>query len=179
MGWDSSMTGLKLHLVQNITKRHKVPSPPLPPLALLPSPLLCPHHTFLASLILASMSNRDHCYSNKAWTNLSDLPPHGIGWCKRALIDALKWHLLVGKFPADTASTALSNHPVGWSKSDGELVFVYNSTKSLVEMQYQQWTLWHSLNLWLSTSLLLVNMLFSVSIVYCHFTHVHHYSLYK
>ena len=126
------------------------------PLALLPSPLLCPHHTFLASLILASKSNWDRCYSNKAWTNLSDLPPRRIGRCEWALIDAPEWRLLVGK-----------------------LVFVYNSTKSLAEMQYQQWTLQHLLDLWLSTSLLLVNMLFSVSIVYCHFTHVHHYSLYK
>lgn len=53
-GSDPSMASLKSHLVQNITKKHKVPSPPLPPLAPLPLPLLCPWQTFPTSLILAS-----------------------------------------------------------------------------------------------------------------------------
>jgi len=63
---------LKSHLMQNLVKKPKIPSSPLPPL---PSPLLCPHHTFLASLILTSKFMQDRCYSNKAWAKLSGLPP--------------------------------------------------------------------------------------------------------
>ena len=38
----------------------------LTPLSLLPSLLLCPRRTFLASLILASKFMQDRCYSNRA-----------------------------------------------------------------------------------------------------------------
>lgn len=55
------LMGLKSHLVQNLAKKHKIPSGPLPPLAPLPSPLLCPRFTFLASLILASKFTQDLC----------------------------------------------------------------------------------------------------------------------
>jgi hypothetical protein len=51
---DSTLRGLKLHPMQNLVKKPEVQSGPLPPLVPLPFPLLCPHHTFLASLILAS-----------------------------------------------------------------------------------------------------------------------------
>ena len=36
----------------------------------LPSPLLCPHYTFLVPLILASKFMQDHCYSIQAWAKL-------------------------------------------------------------------------------------------------------------
>ena len=32
---------------------------------ILPSPVLCPHRTFLASLIIALKLTQDRCYSNK------------------------------------------------------------------------------------------------------------------
>lgn len=72
----------------------------LPPLPSLPSPLLCPRRTFLASLILASKFMQDRCYSNRAWAKLSGLPPREIGRCERALGEALEWRLWVGKLPA-------------------------------------------------------------------------------
>ncbi|KAG1838307.1 hypothetical protein F4604DRAFT_1600596, partial [Suillus subluteus] len=53
----------------------------LPPL---PSPLLCPCRTFLASLILASKFMQDRCYLNCTWAKLSGLPPQEIGRCERA-----------------------------------------------------------------------------------------------
>ncbi|OAX41075.1 hypothetical protein K503DRAFT_736352 [Rhizopogon vinicolor AM-OR11-026] len=74
---------------------------PLPPL---PSPLLCPRRTFLASLILASKFMQDRCYSNRAWAKLSGLPPREIGRCERALGEALEWRLWVGKLPAAPAA---------------------------------------------------------------------------
>ncbi|KAG6378146.1 hypothetical protein JVT61DRAFT_13834 [Boletus reticuloceps] len=81
--------------------------PPLPPL---PSPLLCPRRTFLASLILASKFMQDRCYSNRAWAKLSGLPPREIGRCERALGEALEWRLWVGKLPAaqSTSGRALT-----------------------------------------------------------------------
>ncbi|KAI6121474.1 hypothetical protein F5141DRAFT_1090521 [Pisolithus sp. B1] len=75
--------------------------PPLPPL---PSPLLCPRRTFLASLILASKFTQDKCYSNRAWAKLSGLSPREIGRCERALGEALEWRLWVGKLPAVQSS---------------------------------------------------------------------------
>lgn len=72
----------------------------LSPLPSLPSPLLCPRRTFLASLILASKFMQDKCYSNRAWAKLSGLPPREIGRCERALGEALEWRLWVGKLPA-------------------------------------------------------------------------------
>lgn len=75
---------------------------PLPPL---PSPLLCPRRTFLASLILASKFMQDRCYSNRAWAKLSGLPPREIGRCERALGEALEWRLWVGKLPAAQVAT--------------------------------------------------------------------------
>jgi PHO85 cyclin-5 len=65
--------------------------------ATLPSPLLCPRRTFLASVILASKFSQDKCYSNRAWAKLSGLPPREIGRCERALGQALGWRLWVGK----------------------------------------------------------------------------------
>jgi hypothetical protein len=118
---DFTLSGLKSHLVQNLAKKPKVPAGPLPPLAPLPSPLLCPRRTFLASLILASKFTQDRCYSNKAWAKLSGLPPREIGRCERALGDALEWRLWVGKTPAG-CSPPSSNRPVVRSKSDGELI---------------------------------------------------------
>ncbi|KAG1716416.1 hypothetical protein ID866_768 [Astraeus odoratus] len=86
--------------------------PPLPPL---PSPLLCPRRTFLASLILASKFMQDRCYSNRAWAKLSGLPPREIGRCERALGEALEWRLWVGKLPA-----AQSDHRRSLAKSRSE-----------------------------------------------------------
>jgi hypothetical protein len=117
---DFTLNGLKSHLVQNLVKKPKIPSGPLPPLAPLPSPLLCPRRTFLASLILASKFTQDRCYSNKAWAKLSGLPPREIGRCERALGDALEWRLWVGKSPAAAASSS-PNRAVVRSRSDGEL----------------------------------------------------------
>ncbi|KZP15175.1 hypothetical protein FIBSPDRAFT_959144 [Athelia psychrophila] len=52
---NTSLSGLKSHIAQvNLAKKHKTPSGPLAPMPPLPSPLLCPRRTFLASLILAS-----------------------------------------------------------------------------------------------------------------------------
>ena len=133
-GSDPSMAGLKSHLVQNIAKKHKVPSPPLPPLAPLPSPLLCPRRTFLASLILASKFTQDRCYSNKAWAKLSGLPPREIGRCERALGEALEWRLWVGKSPAGATTSAPSHRPVVRSKSDGELCSVSGSNDKISVM---------------------------------------------
>ncbi|KAF9653202.1 hypothetical protein BDM02DRAFT_3071137, partial [Thelephora ganbajun] len=69
----------------------------VPPEPLIPSPLLCPRRTFLASLILASKFLQDRCYSNRAWAKLSGLSPREVGRCEKALGDALEWRLWVGK----------------------------------------------------------------------------------
>ncbi len=63
----------------------------------LPSPLLCPRWTFLASLILASKFIQDTCCSNRVWAQLSGLPGWKVGHCERALGEALEWCLWVGK----------------------------------------------------------------------------------
>jgi hypothetical protein len=73
---DFTLNGLKLHLVQNLIKKAKVP---------LPLPLLCPCHTFLMSLMLASKFTQDWCYSNKAWAKLSRLLPCEISCCECTL----------------------------------------------------------------------------------------------
>ncbi|KAI0051915.1 hypothetical protein FA95DRAFT_1602396, partial [Auriscalpium vulgare] len=78
----------------------RAPSEALPALPPLPSPLLCPRRTFLASLILASKFTQDKCYSNRAWAKLAGLPAREIGRCERALGEALEWRLWVGKAPA-------------------------------------------------------------------------------
>jgi hypothetical protein len=49
--------------IRDPPRKMKSPSPPLEPLSPLPSPLLCPRHAFLASLILASKFTQDKCYS--------------------------------------------------------------------------------------------------------------------
>ena len=72
--------------------REATPAEPL-----VPSPLLCPRRTFLASLILASKFLQDRCYSNRAWAKLSGLSPREVGRCEKALGDALDWRLWVGK----------------------------------------------------------------------------------
>src|SRR6202050_447238 len=56
---DFTLNRLKLHLVQNLVKKVKVLSGPLPPLVPLPSPILCPRHTFLVSLILTLQFTQD------------------------------------------------------------------------------------------------------------------------
>lgn len=91
--------------------------PCLPPL---PSPLLCPRRTFLASLILASKFMQDKCYSNRAWAKLAGLPPREIGRCERALGEALGWRLWVGKVPA--------YHILPRSQSAGDICHVSNGT---------------------------------------------------
>jgi len=81
-------------------KKSHSASDDLPTLPPLPSPLLCPRRTFLASLILASKFMQDKCYSNRAWAKLAGLPAREIGRCERALGEALGWRLWVGKMPA-------------------------------------------------------------------------------
>ncbi|KZP34733.1 hypothetical protein FIBSPDRAFT_1035709 [Athelia psychrophila] len=123
----TSLSGLKSHIAQvNLAKKHKTPSGPLAPMPPLPSPLLCPRRTFLASLILASKFTQDRCYSNKAWAKLSGLPPREIGRCERALGDALDWRLWVGKAPTNT-------RPVARSQSDGDL-FAESTASSKASM---------------------------------------------
>jgi hypothetical protein len=82
-----------------VEKKLRTPSEDLPALPPLPSPLLCPRRTFLASLILASKFMQDKCYSNRAWAKLAGLPAREIGRCERALGEALEWRLWVGKMP--------------------------------------------------------------------------------
>ena len=94
-------------------KKSRTPSEDLPILPPLPSPLLCPRRTFLASLILASKFTQDKCYSNRAWAKLAGLPAREIGRCERALGEALGWRLWVGKMPAFCA--------LARSQSAGEL----------------------------------------------------------
>ncbi|KAF4598228.1 hypothetical protein EYR38_006624 [Pleurotus pulmonarius] len=65
--------------IQGLGKKVSPPVSPLPPMAPLPSPLLCPRRAFLASLILASKFTQDKCYSNRAWAKLSGLAPREIG----------------------------------------------------------------------------------------------------
>jgi hypothetical protein len=92
--WQSGSDGEKK------VRSHPEDLPSLPPL---PSPLLCPRRTFLASLILASKFMQDKCYSNRAWAKLAGLPAREIGRCERALGEALGWRLWVGKTPAHRA----------------------------------------------------------------------------
>jgi len=88
----------------------------------LPSPLLCPRRTFLASLILASKFTQDKCYSNRAWAKLSGLPPREIGRCERALGQALEWRLWVGKLPVPPQSPSPpAKRPVVRCQSEGSL----------------------------------------------------------
>ena len=81
---------------------------------LVPSPLLCPRRTFLASLILASKFLQDRCCSNRAWAKLSGLSPREVGRCEKALGDALEWRLWVGK---------QSGKPLARSRSHVDLSF--------------------------------------------------------
>lgn len=83
-----------------VETKSRTSSEDLSSLPLLPSPLLCPRRTFLASLILASKFMQDKCYSNRAWAKLAGLPAREIGRCERALGEALGWRLWVGKMPA-------------------------------------------------------------------------------
>lgn len=102
---------------------------PITPITALPSPLLCPRRTFLASLILASKFTQDKCYSNRAWAKLSGLPAREIGRCERALGEALEWRLWVGKTPVQasqpsgptTASTP-NSRTVARSQSENNIL---------------------------------------------------------
>ena len=93
--------------------------------ASLPSPLLCPRRTFLASVILASKFSQDKCYSNRAWAKLSGLPPREIGRCERALGQALGWRLWVGKtLLSSQTPTPCSTPPlkqIARSQSEGSI----------------------------------------------------------
>ena len=102
------------------SKTDNISLPPLPPL---PSPLLCPRRTFLASLILASKFMQDRCYSNRAWAKLSGLPPREIGRCERALGEALEWRLWVGKLPA---AQSASGRALTKSKSESDICLSEN-----------------------------------------------------
>lgn len=104
-------------------------------MAALPSPLLCPRRTFLASLILASKFTQDKCYSNRAWAKLSGLPAREIGRCERALGEALEWRLWVGKAavqsqtPSGPSLPNVSNRPVVRSQSESNIL-THPSTRS-------------------------------------------------
>lgn len=108
------------------------PIPDLMPLVVeprLPSPLLCPRRTFLASLILASKFIQDKCHSNRAWAKLSGLSPSEITRCEHALGQALQWRLWVGKrrSAASMSSSVAGDRPVVRSQtmsslSDGPLI---------------------------------------------------------
>ncbi|KAF9454019.1 hypothetical protein P691DRAFT_657134 [Macrolepiota fuliginosa MF-IS2] len=106
------------------------------PITALPSPLLCPRRTFLASLILASKFTQDKCYSNRAWAKLSGLSAREVGRCERALGEALEWRLWVGKSPAQSSlpsgpavANPPSSRPVVRSQSEGNIVS-FPSTRS-------------------------------------------------
>ena len=101
--------------------------------ASLPSPLLCPRRTFLASIILASKFSQDKCYSNRAWAKLSGLPPREIGRCERALGQALEWRLWVGKtLLSSQTPTSCSTPPplrqIARSQSEGSIL-IHSSTQ--------------------------------------------------
>ncbi|KAF8904492.1 hypothetical protein CPB84DRAFT_1845433 [Gymnopilus junonius] len=87
----------------------------------LPSPLLCPRRTFLASLILASKFFQDKCYSNRAWAKLSGLPPREIGRCERALGQALDWRLWVGKSPVSPQPASALGRTIVRSQSESSV----------------------------------------------------------
>lgn len=110
-----------------LAHKSKIRNTSLPPLPALPSPLLCPRRTFLASLILASKFMQDRCYSNRAWAKLSGLPPREIGRCERALGEALEWRLWVGKLPAVQSA---SGRALTKSKSETNINFSGNYTAS-------------------------------------------------
>ncbi len=97
---DSLLTMPDTTAPYQVEKKSRTSSEDLPSLPPLPSPLLCPRRTFLASLILASKFMQDKCYSNRAWAKLAGLPAREIGRCERALGEALGWRLWVGKMPA-------------------------------------------------------------------------------
>ena len=99
--------------------------------ASLPSPLLCPRRTFLASVILASKFSQDKCYSNRAWAKLSGLPPREIGRCERALGQALGWRLWVGKDLLSSQTPTPCTTPlrqIARSQSEGSILI--QSTQS-------------------------------------------------
>jgi PHO85 cyclin-5 len=99
MSDDGLLTTSDVPTQYEVEKKLRTPSEDLPALPPLPSPLLCPRRTFLASLILASKFMQDKCYSNRAWAKLAGLPAREIGRCERALGEALEWRLWVGKMP--------------------------------------------------------------------------------
>ena len=103
--------------------------------ASLPSPLLCPRRTFLASVILASKFSQDKCYSNRAWAKLSGLPPREIGRCERALGQALGWRLWVGKTLLSSHSPCSAPPPkqVVRSQSEGSILIQSIPSQFLIQ----------------------------------------------
>jgi len=85
------------------SKKKRAPCKALAPLPSLPSPLLCPRRTFLASLLVATKFLQDRAFSNKAWAKLTGLSPREIGRCERALLQVLDWRLWVGKGSVDNS----------------------------------------------------------------------------
>ncbi|KZS98445.1 hypothetical protein SISNIDRAFT_481183 [Sistotremastrum niveocremeum HHB9708] len=85
-------------VLQELGSRHRkkpeAPGTPLPPL---PSPLLCPRRTFMASLLLATKFVQEKSYSNRAWAKLCGIAPREVSRCERTLGEALGWRLWVGK----------------------------------------------------------------------------------
>lgn len=139
---DSLCADLQLGGDDALPHKSQVNAKSLPPLPPLPSPLLCPRRTFLASLILASKFTQDRCYSNRAWAKLSGLSPREIGRCERALGEALEWRLWVGKLPAAQSGLGRS---LTKSKSESDIINVSKPPASLtqphksLELSASQW----------------------------------------
>lgn len=126
----SLCTGLRSAGDDALPHKQQVNIKSLQPLPPLPSPLLCPRRTFLASLILASKFMQDRCYSNRAWAKLSGLSPREIGRCERALGEALEWRLWVGKLPAAQSNLGRS---LTKSKSESDIINVGKPSGSLAQ----------------------------------------------
>jgi len=89
------------------------------PEPLVPSPLLCPRRTFLASLILASKFLQDRRYSNQTWAKLSGLSPREVCRCEKALGDALEWRLWVGKQSGKPSVRSRSHADLSFGATNG------------------------------------------------------------
>ncbi|KAJ3933442.1 MAG: hypothetical protein NXY57DRAFT_959935 [Lentinula lateritia] len=93
----------------NDNQRNQFFQSPVSPLSLLPSPLLCPRRTFLATVILAMKFLHDGAHSNSEWAHLCRLTPREVSTCERVVGNALHWRLWVGKsHPLSDVTPALS-----------------------------------------------------------------------